>query len=69
MASKKSVPFYPGKYLMEQGNPRNAEMVKNVPTRPAWKLSPERPVIVTDPQTNEKQTIYLGGGPLKRYYA
>ena len=69
MASKKAVPFYPGKYLMQQGNPRNAEMVKNVPTRPAWKLSPERPVIVTDPQTNEKQTIYLGGGPLKRYYA
>jgi len=67
MASAKAVPFYPGKREMEKGDLRKAQMVRNIPTRQTWKLSPDYPLKLTDPQTGEQQTLYMGGGPLKRY--
>ena len=67
MASGSAVPFYPGKREMEKGDLRKAQMVRNIPTRQTWKLSPDYPLKLTDPQTGEQQTLYMGGGPLKRY--
>jgi hypothetical protein len=67
MASRKAVPFYPGKREMEKGDLRKAQMVRNIPTRQTWKLSPDYPLKLNDPQTGEQQTLYMGGGPLKRY--
>jgi hypothetical protein len=41
--------------------------VPNVPTRAAWKLDPDRPMILPNEATGEVQTVYMGGGPLRRY--
>jgi hypothetical protein len=41
--------------------------VPNVPTRAAWQLDPDRPMILPNEATGEVQTVYMGGGPLRRY--